>query len=234
LHKAAPEIQHKAHVIPHLFDPAFYGTAPVPHVFDAARKASKGRVIAHVGDLYGLRSPESLFIAYAQLQNSKPELQLPALWLIGRFDAEFAGIEERENVAQHVKHFTPVPYLESLNVMAAADVLLTVEAPLKKSIFFPSKLVDYLGARKPMLAITPKGSLTSRLMEAWKQPWCDVMDPGAIAAAIERVASGELWAAPSDAMLNQYSSRTVSAQLATLFHAILAKRAVADDSGANQ
>lgn len=234
LHKAAPEIKAKAHVFPHQFDPALYGKAPLPHIFEAARTDSSERVIAHVGDLYGLRTPESLFLAYAQLQNGKPQLKLPALWLIGRLDPEFAGIEVRENIAQHVKHFTPIPYLESLNVMAAADVLLTVEAPLKKSIFFPSKLVDYLGARKPMLAITPKGSLTSRLMETWNQPWCDVGDPCAIAAALERVAAGDLWAPPDAEVLSRYTSARVAGDLAALFRQAVGNSIVADDGGANQ
>ena len=37
-------------------------------------------------------------------------------------------------------------------------MLLILDAPFKISVFFPSKLVDYIGANKPILAITPEGS----------------------------------------------------------------------------
>jgi hypothetical protein len=153
------------------------------------------------------------------LLKKKTPLELPLRWLVGRGVPHFIGMEDREKITSYVKHFSPVPYFESLSVMRAADVLLTVEAPLKKSIFFPSKLVDYLGARKPMLAITPKGSLTAHLMDEWKQPWCDVADADAIAAAIERAASGQLWAAPPVEILQKYSAKTGAKELADLFRA---------------
>ena len=37
-------------------------------------------------------------------------------------------------------------------------MLLILDAPFDISVFFPSKLVDYIGAQKPILAITPEGS----------------------------------------------------------------------------
>jgi hypothetical protein len=66
LHKSSPEIRQKAHVFPHIFDESFYQRATLPKNFertDSVGNRDRRRVIAHAGDLYGLRSPESLFSA---------------------------------------------------------------------------------------------------------------------------------------------------------------------------
>ena len=49
--------------------------------------------------------------------------------------------------------------------MLEADMLLILDAPFDISVFFPSKLVDYIGAQKPILAITPEGSCADIVRE---------------------------------------------------------------------
>ena len=51
-----------------------------------------------------------------------------------------------------------ISYKDSLNEMARSDLLLILDAPFNSSVFFPSKLVDYIGSGKPIFAITPSGS----------------------------------------------------------------------------
>jgi hypothetical protein len=49
-----------------------------------------------------------------------------------------------------------VPYIESLKLMVEADVLILVDSPVTDpNIFLRSALVDYLGAMRPLLGITP-------------------------------------------------------------------------------
>ena len=209
----------KSRVMPHLFDAALYNRAALPAALAAERPGL--RKVAHVGDLYGLRSPEPLFAGLGQLLKSRGGEAPLALWLVGRLDPAFQGLDERFAVVSSLRYVPPVPYLESLAVMNAADVLLTVEAPVRSSIFFPSKLIDYLGARKPMFAITPKGGLTSRVMDLWKQPWCDVSDLGGIAAHLGRIANGDLWAPPDASVLDAYSAGAVARQLAAVFGEVM-------------
>src|SRR6185312_7698921 len=52
----------------------------------------------------------------------------------------------------------PVSYEESLRLMCTADALLIIDAPFEHNVFFPSKLVEYLWARRPILALTPPGT----------------------------------------------------------------------------
>ena len=59
----------------------------------------------------------------------------------------------------------PVTYIDSLEKMQESDLLLILDANFRNSVFFPSKLVDYIGAKKPILAITPEGSCANIVKE---------------------------------------------------------------------
>ena len=47
--------------------------------------------------------------------------------------------------------------------MKKSDCLLVIDAPSNKSIFFPSKLADYIGSNRPIFGISPKGT-TRRIL----------------------------------------------------------------------
>jgi hypothetical protein len=203
------ELKAKALVIPHLFDSSLYQQAARP---EWLKKEINGpKIMAHVGDLYGPRSPAPLFAALV----SMPQPAQLSVCLVGRLEEKFAEAAARAGSAALLRCQPSVPYLQSLAIMDAADVLLAIEAPGKDSVFFPSKLVDYLGARKPIWAITPAGSFTSRLLESWGQPWCDTGDSAGIAAILSRLAGGELWPPPPAEVLNTYAAPTVARQLAS-------------------
>jgi len=223
----------KAHVIPPAYNSEWYGKAGLPILL--SQKKPTGKVIAHLGTLHPFRKPHILYEGIARMRHLHPGLAAElSLWLVGSLDVSFANLEVEAGVAEHVRFVSPVPYLESLAVMKAADVLLLVDPPVKKNVILPSKLIDYLGARKPILAITSRGSLTARLMDAWGQPWCDCSDGDAVAAQLRRVASGELWAAPADTFLNDYRSDTVGRKLAALISSCIADVNPAYIPGANQ
>lgn len=42
--------------------------------------------------------------------------------------------------------------------MVDSDGLLIMDAPADLSVFLPSKLIDYIGAARPILGITPPGT----------------------------------------------------------------------------
>jgi hypothetical protein len=58
-----------------------------------------------------------------------------------------------------------VDYVTSLRMMCEADALLVIDAPGAQSVFLPSKLIDYLGARRPIFGITPPGTAADLLAE---------------------------------------------------------------------
>ncbi len=99
--------------------------------------------------------------------------------------------------------------------MSGADLLLILDAPGRHSVFLPSKLVEYLGARRPILGITPPGA-ASRLIEALGGRWADPSDPAAVAATLRagidlaRASRGRAWGDPGVA--ETYGAANVAAR----------------------
>jgi Glycosyltransferase Family 4 len=150
----------KARVLPHSYDPQLY-VASTP---DASRDRL---ILRHLGKFYGERSPEPFLRACAELSRTQPEL-------VSRFRVEFIGsIPERllrrmgslGLPPEFASFHEAVPYLEAIRLMQTADALLVLDAPHARNVFFPSKLADYLGTAKPILAITPPGT-SARLVHA--------------------------------------------------------------------
>jgi hypothetical protein len=50
-----------------------------------------------------------------------------------------------------------VSFVESVEKMYDADILVLVEANIRQNLFLPSKLSDYIGARTPIVGLVPPG-----------------------------------------------------------------------------
>jgi hypothetical protein len=71
-----------------------------------------------------------------------------------------------EGLPKGLVQFKPaLSYQESLSLMISADGLLIVDAPAEISVFLPSKLIDYIGAGRPILGITPPGAAARLIRE---------------------------------------------------------------------
>ena len=78
-----------------------------------------------------------------------------------------------------------VPPAEAARAAADADVLLVIDAPSDgPSVFLPSKLIDYLPFRKPILGVTPEDGASARLLHRLGCPVAPPDDIDAIAAAL--------------------------------------------------
>jgi len=165
----------KSAVLPHAFDPALYPPA-------AARDATI--VVRHVGSFYGRRTPLPLLRALLAMEPTGREgvrfelIGRTPLWLPFHpvWRALPAGLVRCEGF---------VPYARSLELMAAADLLLVIEAPGALSVFLPSKLIEYLGARVPVMGIVPPGP-SATLLQRMGGIVADPRSPRNVATALER------------------------------------------------
>src|SRR5262249_9115313 len=64
-------------------------------------------------------------------------------------------------------------------------VLLVIDAPADEGLFLPSKLVEYLPAGKPILALTPPNGASADLVRALGYPVVAPDDEPGILAAVE-------------------------------------------------
>ena len=102
--------------------------------------------------------------------------------------------------------------------MAETDILLLVDAPSDVNLFLSSKLIDYLGARRPILGITSTKGTAGRVLTdyGWNVHHPD--DVPGIAAALESCLSHlpEYQQRAREIDVDRYRSENVVAQLAAL------------------
>ena len=147
----------KAYYIPHCYDMKLFDKLLTPN--------HEHYVIRSIGSFYHPRSPKPFFDAVEVIAKERPEL-------LHGVEIEFVGYigiyKDLLNSYQHVKRFVRfvgmVSYIESLRLMQTASCLLIIDAPADISVFFPSKLVEYIGANRFILAISPQGA-TARIVK---------------------------------------------------------------------
>lgn len=172
-------VRRRTDVIPHAFDEALFPQRP---------KAKNDRIVLrYVGVLYGRRSPEPLFQALVRLFLRRPELRgLLSVELIGLVPPEMLATESAKRLPEGtVRAVGNVSFVESLEQMYDADILLLIEANVRQNLFLPSKLSDYIGADTPIVGLTPPGGSE----DAMKQLGCWHARPSDV-EEIERAVEG--------------------------------------------
>lgn len=157
--KYDPPFRAKARLIPHCYEPEQY----------RGESSSSGEqiTIRFLGDMYGPRTPKPLFSALRRILVSNPQvLEDVCFEFVGSMcDLDLNSMGLNELPSGLVKLRDTVSNKESLQLMSAADGLMVIDAPAKVSVFLPSKLIDYIGAGKPLLGITPPGTASTLILE---------------------------------------------------------------------
>lgn len=183
----------KTRIVPQGFEPGPPASSPRPG--GALRMVYTGRFYS------GVRTPDTFLEALASLQRVRP--------LHGRLLVEFVGADmgEYERRAATLQLSGVVTFAGRVDPAtarakaAAADALLIIDAPSEgPSLFLPSKLVDYLPLRKPVIGVTPTQGPSAELLGALEYPVVDPNDISGITAAVERLveahAAGRLGPSP--------------------------------------
>ena len=149
-------------VIPHSYDPELYSGSG----YDKERNDV---VFRHIGSFYGHRTPETFLKALSHLREiksnayDKMRVEFVGANLLGNHFA-VESIIVKYGLQDKVKCLPIVSYAESLMMMGNADVLVSIDGGCPQQIFLPSKLIDYLGARRPILCLTSKGSPSAEIV----------------------------------------------------------------------
>ena len=137
----------------------------MPHVYDETlykqKENKRGKkIIIHTGNIYGLRT-----IKYLLKAIKESDLKDLEFHFFGKVKKDEVDLIKKLDLDSIVKIYEQVGYFESIKKISDADILLVIDAPLKNSVFFPSKLADYIGAKKPIMAITPRDSTTTQILK---------------------------------------------------------------------
>lgn len=147
----------KFYVLPHNFDKTFY-----PKIVNKLNKNKKN--FTFIGMTDNFRSLLPLVKAVILIKKNYPnELLKFEMDFIGNITDDVKKIVKKEDLTEIIKIKKPIDYQTSLKVMMESDVLIHIDANFKElqkkgSIFLAGKIADYLGAGRPILAITGENS----------------------------------------------------------------------------
>ena len=156
-------IEGKAKTLEHAYDPSLYDIG--------VSAENKKLVLRHIGSFYKTRNAEFFLKAIKDLADKKVVSEKNFLFeIIGdlhpKYKKEHLSLIDRYDISNMVKVADGVSYLESLKLMQEASVLLLIDAPIPGSVYLPSKLIDYIGADRPIFALTPGSGASAKVMSA--------------------------------------------------------------------
>lgn len=150
-----------------------------------ARVPEDDIVITYTGFFMGLQTPEYFLRGLRLFLDRHPESRL-RFRVVGNFGA-FAHLPGELGLTDRVDVLGTVPFAEVRKHQLDSDVLLLILPPQPgNELKNPSKTVEYLLARRPVLAVAPEGDLTG-LIEKLGAGYTASHDPGSVCSAIEEI-----------------------------------------------
>src|SRR6185437_870716 len=171
----------------------------VPHGFDADLltsdlnfKSPPSRLrFVYTGSMFqGLRDPFMLLEAIAILKQMVAPEAMPAFEFVGSSDTRYPARAQELAIDTIVRFGEPTSYMNSLRIASEADVLIVIDTNSPGSVFFPSKVVDYLMFGKPILSLTADGGETADILAPLGHVCVNASNPTLIAAAIAKLVKG--------------------------------------------
>jgi len=127
--------------------------------------------IAHIGSLYALLTPKYFLTALQQLIAEKEELRsCVQVLFVGHSGKETEDLVDKFGLHDVIKLVGYLPHKECLGFMVNSDVLLliiTIKGDYGKWMF-TGRLFEYLGARRPILALAPLDGVAADLVRSAK------------------------------------------------------------------
>lgn len=155
----------------------------IPHSFSnqqLKRKTTQSKfIIGYFGSLNQRRNPLELLTAINDAQE---------FVISNKFQFVFYGniSKKLKSIMRNNYHFREdevifnksIPYKDVQDKIMNCDALLVIDAPIQNSLFAPSKLFEYMAFKKPILAISPNCSETTRLIKEIGQVQIDNSELG--------------------------------------------------------
>ena len=178
-----PELRSRLHLLPNGFDPS------LPALRNGRALSGTGRAtLIHAGALYGDRSAAALVRGLARFAPGRARLEL-----LGPVDPATKEAIRAAPPGLDVALLPPVDWREAIERVLGADISVVINSPRTGgAMALPTKLYEALALGRPVLALTPAGSDTERLLHELAQDAgaAPPDDEVAIAEALTRLLEG--------------------------------------------
>ena len=198
----------KALLLYHSYDSSLYPRS----------KSIKNKKITftYIGHLDDIRNSMCLLEAIKELKSRNRDLDSKAIFnFYGHMcDRDKAFILDNK-LTTVVKLNGDIDYIESLNKAVNSDFLISIDANFNdnanKYVFLPAKIVDYIGAKVPIIAITPINSITRKIMSRINCGICIEHNPKKIEKLLyDTIYDNRVIAAPNEDKITDFKSENVS------------------------
>ncbi len=180
MRKYPPSWVNKSFYVPHSYDQM---------LFPPENKPPEGiYIMRSIGGLFEPRSPEPFLKALEIIKSENSSLLKDVLVeFVGPLFRKYRDLPSNyPSIKQYINFKGSVSYAESLYLMQTAHCLIVINAPERLSVFFPSKLVEYIGANRFIFAISPPGT-TARMINNLGGLVADPLDIPAITHCLRRI-----------------------------------------------
>jgi glycosyltransferase involved in cell wall biosynthesis len=215
--------QAKFRLIPNGYDPE--------DLADVAPRLNDRFTIVYTGSMYGVRNPDTVLQAVSRLlADGRVEPDRIRLRFVGRFGDEVRAMFRRPEVAGVVEERGYVPHAESVaELLGAHALLLVVDDVAGSEGIVPGKVFEYIGARRPVLAVAPEGAVADLVRGTGAGRVLSRHDVDGIAGAVadlyrEWESTGETGFPGREDEVRRLSRRERTRDLAAVFDEVLEER----------
>ncbi len=180
--------------------------------------------VTYAGSMYGVRNPQSFFEAVTQLiQEGKIEAKKIRLRFIGRFGADVLEMFRLPLIRDCVEVIKYLPHSESIRHLVSSDALLLVVDEFEgHDDIVPGKVFEYLGAKRPIIAVAPEGAAAMLLHETCAGKSARHHDIDAIKSIFLEYYNDYLYTSnnfqPNRESIARYERKEVTKRLADIFN----------------
>ena len=178
--------------------------------------------IVYTGRFYdGLRTPDAFLRALATVHHEQSLANRISVTFVGAAMDSYSVLADRLGVSQLVTFTGRVSPRAALQEAASANVLLVIDSAATDgpSLFLPSKLIDYLPLRRPIIGVTPAQGPTGDLLRELQYPVIRPGDEAGLAALLRTLGANpaHLVLSPRhDSVASRYHIAKTTAQFAAV------------------